>query len=61
MTNCHELKRVASDGKKYLTDMLDSDWIILLAKNFPNNNGSDFLDWFLYSEKSIEWQSREKA
>ena len=41
--------------------MLDSDWIILLAKNFPNNNGSDFLDWFLYSEKSIEWQSREKA
>ncbi len=42
VTNCHELKRIASDGKKYLTDMLNSDWIILLAKNFPNNNGSDF-------------------
>jgi len=56
-----QLKMMASDGKKYLTDVLDSDWIILLAKNFPNNNGSDFLDWFLYSENSVDWQSRKKA
>ena len=38
-----------------------SDWIILLAKNFPNNNAKDFLDRFLYSENSIDWQSRKKA
>jgi len=56
-----QLKMMASDGKNYLTDVLDSDWIILLAKNFPNNNGSDFLDWFLYSENSIDGQSRKKA
>ena len=56
-----QLKMMASDGKSRLTDVLDSDWIILLAKNFPNNNGSDFLDWFLYSENSIDGQSRKKA
>ena len=56
-----QLKMMAPDGKYRLTDVLDSDWIILLAKNFPNNNGSDFLDWFLYSENSIDWQSRKKA
>ena len=61
VTNCHGLKMMAPDGKYRLTDVLDSDWIILLAKNFPNNNGSDFLDWFLYSENSIDWQSRKKA
>jgi len=56
-----QLKMMASDRKLRLTDVLDSDWIILLAKNFPNNNGSDFLDWFLYSENSVDWQSRKKA
>ena len=61
VTNCHGLKMMAPDGKYRLTDVLDSDWIILLAKNFPNNNGSDFLDWFLYSENSIDGQSRKKA
>lgn len=55
-----QFKMMAPDGKMRETDVLDSDWIILLAKNFPNNNGSDFLDWFLYSENSIDWQSRKK-
>ena len=61
VTNCHGLKMMAPDGKMRETDVLDSDWIILLAKNFPNNNGSDFLDWCLYSENSIDGQSRKKA
>ena len=56
-----QLKLIAPDGKSRLTDTLDWDWILLLAKNFPNNNAKDFLDWFLYSENSIDWQSRKKA
>lgn len=61
VTNCHGLKMMAPDRKLRLTDVLDWDWIILLAKNFPNNNAKDFLDWFLYSENSVDWQSRKKA
>ena len=57
----NQFKLLAPDGKLRLTDVLDSDWIILLAKNFPNNNASDFLDRFLYSENSVDWQSRKKA
>lgn len=56
-----QLKLSAADGKKYKTDMLDSDGIIALAKNFPNNKASKFLDWFLYSDTSIDGQSKKKA
>lgn len=61
VTICHRLKMIAPDGKFRLTDVMDGDWIILLAKNFPNNKAKDFLDWFLYSENSIDGQSRKKA
>ena len=56
-----QLKILAPDGKKRLADMLDSDGIILLAKNFPNNRAMKFLDWFLYSDNSIDGQSKKKA
>jgi cell filamentation protein len=38
-----QLKMLASDGKKHLTDTLDSDGIIQLAKQFPSNGGSMIL------------------
>jgi cell filamentation protein len=41
--------------------MLDSDGVILLAKNFPNIGAMKFLDWFLYSDNSIDGQSKKKA
>ncbi len=56
-----QLKLVAADGKKYNTDMLDSDGVTALAKNFPNNKAMKFLDWFLYSDTSIDGQSKKKA
>ncbi len=56
-----QLKLTAADGKKYNTDMLDSDGVIELSKNFPNNKASKFLDWFLYSDTSIDGQSKKKA
>lgn len=56
-----QLKLMAADGKKYLTDTLDSKGIIALAKHFPNNRAIKFLDWFLYSETSIDGQSKKKA
>jgi cell filamentation protein len=56
-----QLKLKAADGKKYLTDTLDSDGIVELAKHMPNNRAMNFLDWFLYSENSIDGQSKKKA
>jgi cell filamentation protein len=57
----HRLKLTAADGKKYLTDTLDSDGIITLSKHFPNTKAMKFLDWFLYSDTSIDGQSKKKA
>ena len=57
----HRLKFTAADGKKYLTDALDSEGVINLAKQFPNNKSTPFLDWFLYSDNTIDGQSKKKA
>lgn len=56
-----QLKLTAGDGKKYKTDMLDSGGVIELSKNFPNTKAMKFLDWFLYSDTSIDGQSKKKA
>jgi cell filamentation protein len=57
----HRLKFTAADGKKYFTDALDSDGIVNLAKQFPNKKAMPFLDWFLYSDNTIDGQSKKKA
>lgn len=56
-----QLKLLAADNKKYNTDMLDSQGVVELAKHFPNNRAMKFLDWFLYSDTSIDGQSKKKA
>jgi len=56
-----QLKLLASDGKRYLTNMLDSEGIINLAKQFPNNKAMPFIDWFIYSDNTIDGQSKKKA
>jgi cell filamentation protein len=61
VSGTHRLKLTAADGKKYLTDTLDSHGISELAKHFPNNRASRFLDWFLYSDTSLDGQSKKKA
>ena len=57
----NQLKLSAADGKMYKTDMLDSEGVSTLAKTFPNNRGLQFLDWFIYSEDSLDGQSKKKA
>jgi len=61
VSGTNRLKLTAADGKQYLTDVLDSDGIVALAKNLPNNKASGFLDWFLYSDDTIDGQSKKKA
>ena len=61
VSGTNQLKLLAKDGKRYLTDMLDSEGVIALAKHFPNNRAMKFLDWFLYSDNTIDGQSKKKA
>lgn len=56
-----QLKLTAADGKQYRSDMLDADGIVALVKAFPNNKATGFLDWFLYSDNTIDGQSKKKA
>ncbi len=57
----HEFKFEAPDGKKRAADALDSACLEVLAKNYPNNRANQFLDWFTYSDNTIDGQSKKKA
>ena len=56
-----QLKLEAKDGKKYNSDTLNTDGIIMLAKEFPSNQGSKFLDWFTNSDNTIDGKSKQRA
>jgi len=56
-----QLKLLAPDGKKRLTDMLDYKGIISLGKQFPGKKANRFIDWFTYSDESIDGKSKHKA
>ena len=56
-----QLKLTASDGKKYNTDVISQSGVEKLAKAIPNSQAMAFLDWFKYSENTIDGQSKKKA
>jgi cell filamentation protein len=60
-SNTNQLKLVAADGKKYKSDMLDYDGIIALGKTFPGTKANRFIEWFTYSDESIDGKSKIKA
>lgn len=57
----NQLKLLAPDGKKRLTDTLDMKGIEELAKNIPNSKAMEFLDWLTYSENTLDGKSKHKA
>lgn len=56
-----QLKLLAPDGKRRLTDMLDYHGIVALGKQFPSKNANRFIEWFTYSPESIDGKSKTKA
>lgn len=56
-----QLKLLAPDGKRRLSDMLDYAGIIALGKTFPGTKANRFIDWFTYSDESIDGKSKTKA
>ncbi len=56
-----QLKLLAADGKRYNSDMLDHDGIIALGKTFPSTKANRFIEWFTYSDETIDGKSKSKA
>lgn len=56
-----QLKLLAPDGKKRLSDVLDYNGIIVLGKEFPSKKANRFIEWFTYSDESIDGKSKTKA
>lgn len=56
-----QLKLIAPDGKKRLSDVLDYDAIIALGKTFPATKANRFIEWFTYSDETIDSKSKTKA
>lgn len=57
----HEFKIQAPDGKKRTADAIDNNCVEIVAKNYPNNRAIAFLDWFTYSDSTVDGQSKKKA
>ena len=60
-TKCSQLKLTAADGKKYATDCFSQVIITEVIKIIPSKKTTDFLDWFTYSDNTIDGRSRKKA
>ena len=56
-----QLKLLAPDGKRRFSDMLDYAGIIALGKEFPSKKANRFMEWFTYSDESIDCKSKTKA
>ena len=61
VSNTTQLKILAPDWKNRLSDMLDYKGIILLGKNFPWTKANRFIEWFTYSDETIDGKSKAKA
>lgn len=57
----NQLKLTAADGKKYKSDVLDYNGIIALGKTFPGTKANRFIEWFTYSDETIDGKSKTKA
>jgi len=61
VSNTTQLKFIAPDGKSRLADVLDYEGIIALGKTFPGTKANRFIEWFTYSDETIDGKSKTKA
>lgn len=57
----NHFKFEAPDGKQRKADALDAEGVQTLATHYPNNRANAFLNWFTYSNNSVDGQSKKKA
>jgi len=51
----------ATTQLKLTSDMLDYNGIIALGKTFPGTKANRFIEWFTYSDETIDGKSKTKA
>lgn len=56
-----QFKFTAPDGKKRLANVIDYNGVKELAKNFPSKQANRFIEWFTYSDETIDGKSKTKA
>jgi cell filamentation protein len=61
LTNCKGFKIMAPDGKRRMTDCLTNDGVTMLAKEFPGKKANHFIEWFTYSDDTVDGKSKSKA
>ena len=61
VTNCHQLKLPASDGKNYKTDCLDTEGVFRLIQSIPSTKAEPFKMWMaqVAKERLDEMQDPE--
>ncbi|MFA5310482.1 MAG: BRO family protein [Candidatus Paceibacterota bacterium] len=63
VTNCHQLKMMAADGKYYLTDVADTETMFRIIQSIPSPNAEPFKLWLarVGYERVEETEDPEKA
>lgn len=60
-TNCSQLKMLAADGKRYLTDCLPQNDMLRLVEVTPSRHAIAFAKWLVTGENQLDSKSRDKA
>lgn len=60
-SNTTQFKLKSPDGKMRQSNVLDYDGVIALGKQFPSTKANRFIEWFTYSDESIDGKSKTKA
>lgn len=48
VTNCHRLKLMASDGKRYMSDVADTEQLFRLIQSVPSPKAEPFKQWMAH-------------
>lgn len=61
VTNCHQLKMRAADGKNRLTDVADTEQLLCIIQSIPSKKAEPFKVWLairIRNELTDEWRRR---
>lgn len=63
VTNCHQLKLQATDGKRYSTDVADLEGILRIIQSIPSKKAEPIKRWLAQvgSERFLQLQDPERS